>query len=120
MIDIPAEDVRVDVFTNMAGQTIRLTHIPTATVVTLDCDNMSQRRCKAEALRLLKEQLGPPGEPDATNVDPEDLLRRWFHWWRTSADMPATPDDGLHISTAAFLTARAVEDGRKIYGPQSL
>lgn len=120
MIDIPVEDLRVDVFSSSVMQAVRLTHIPTAIVVTVDCEEMSQLQCKDEALRLLREQLGPPGEPDATNVDPEELLRRWFHWWRSSADMPVTPDDGLHVATAAFLAARAVEQGRKVYGPQSL
>lgn len=57
---------------------------------------------------------------DAMQVPAEELLRRWFHWWRTTQDCPTSLPDGLHITTAAFLAARAVEDGRKIYGPYSL
>lgn len=62
-----------------------------------------------------------PSEPyDALNQDAEQLLRAWFHWWHHATDVPAHLPDGLHVATAAFLAARAVEDGRKIYGPDSI
>lgn len=57
---------------------------------------------------------------DATCVGAEELLRAWFHWWHHARDVPAHLPDSLHVTTAAFLAARAVEDGRKIYGPDSL
>lgn len=52
--------------------------------------------------------------------DAEELLRAWFHWWHKADDVPTTLPDGLHVATAAFLAARAVQDGRKIYGPDSI
>lgn len=60
------------------------------------------------------------GPPDALDVDAEALLRAWFHWWHQARDVPAHVPDGLHVATAAFLAARAVQDGRKIYSPNSL
>ena len=57
---------------------------------------------------------------DATTYGPEELLRAWFHWWQSSRDVPAQLPDLLHVKTAAYLAHRAVEEGRKIYGPQSL
>lgn len=57
---------------------------------------------------------------DATCVGSEELLRAWYHWFRTAADVPAHLPENLHVQTAAYLAARAVEDGRKIYGPHSL
>lgn len=63
------------------------------------------------------DQMGPP---DATSVGAEELLRAWFHWWRTTEDRTAVPPQGLHVATAAFLAALAVQRGQKIYGPQSI
>jgi hypothetical protein len=65
----------------------------------------------------MTEPLGPP---DATRIDAEELLRGWFQWFCTDPAAPTQLPDGLHIQTAAFLAARAVQDGRKIYGPRSL
>jgi hypothetical protein len=62
-------------------------------------------------------ELMSMGEHDATRHDAEELLRRWFHWWRTTEHR--LPDD-LHITTAAYLAARAVQAGRKLYGPQDV
>lgn len=60
------------------------------------------------------------GPPDATSRGAEELLRAWFHWFRTNPELPAHIPGDLHVATVAFLSARAVRDGRKIYGPQSL
>lgn len=60
------------------------------------------------------------GAPDATSRSAEELLRAWFHWWHKADDVPAHLPDGLHVATVAFLAARAVQDGRKIYGPDSI
>lgn len=57
---------------------------------------------------------------DAMLRDAEQLLRAWFHWFRTDPDAPAHLPGDLHVDTVAFLAARAVEDGRKFYGPQGL
>lgn len=54
---------------------------------------------------------------DALHRGAEELLRAWFHWWHHAPDVPAHLPEGLHVATAAFLAARAVQDGRKIYGP---
>jgi hypothetical protein len=63
------------------------------------------------------DQMGPP---DATSVGAEELLRAWFHWWRNADDVPSKLPDGLHVATAAFLAALAVQRGQKIYGPHSI
>lgn len=124
MTDIPSEDLRVDVFRNAPYSSVdmdshvRVTHIPTGKTAT--GADRSQLRAKAKALELLREQLSPMGDPDATDVDAEDLLRRWFHWWRTADNVPSKLPQGLHVATAAYLTVRAVEAGRKVYGPHSL
>lgn len=55
-----------------------------------------------------------PGEPDATRDGAEELLRRWFHWWREQDYPPVKMPDALHIRTVAFLTAQAVAAGRKV------
>ena len=60
------------------------------------------------------------GPPDATRFGAEELLRSWFHWWREAHDVPHSLPEDLHISTAAFLAALAVQRGQKIYGPHSL
>lgn len=65
----------------------------------------------------MSESLGPP---DATARDAEQLLRAWFHWFRTSHEAPGQITSGLHLDTAAYLTVRALQDGRKIYGPHDL
>lgn len=57
---------------------------------------------------------------DALDREPEELLRAWFQWWHNCPDVPTKLPDGLHVATAAYLAARAVQDGRKIYGPHSL
>lgn len=62
----------------------------------------------------------PAGETNAMARDAEQLLRAWFHWWHRAQDVPAHLPEGLHVATAAFLAARAVQDGRKIYGPDSI
>lgn len=64
--------------------------------------------------------MNNPVDDDARSTGPEELLRAWFHWWRTTADLPMFLPGDLHIKTAAYLASRAVEDGHKIYGPQSL
>lgn len=58
--------------------------------------------------------------PDALAYSAEELLRAWFQWWHRAPDVPRHLPDGLHVTTAAFLAARAVQDGRKIYGPDSI
>jgi hypothetical protein len=60
------------------------------------------------------------GPPDALDVAAEELLRAWFHWWHKAHDVPDVLPGGLHVATAAFLAARAVQDGRKIYGPDDI
>lgn len=65
----------------------------------------------------MTEPLGPP---DATRYGAEELLRAWYHWHRTTPALPAHLPEDLHVATAAFLAARAVQDGRKIYGPRDL
>lgn len=65
----------------------------------------------------LPDEMGPP---DALSVGAEELLRAWFHWWRRADDVPTTLPEGLHVATAAFLAAKAVQRGQKIYGPQSI
>lgn len=62
--------------------------------------------------------MEPP--TDAIGAGPEHLLRAWFHWFRTDPDAPTTLPGNLHVATAAYLAARAVEDGRKIYTPADL
>jgi hypothetical protein len=62
----------------------------------------------------------PPGPPDALKASAYQLLRDWFHWFSTDPDAPVTLPDGLHVATAAYLAARAVRDGRKIYSPRDL
>lgn len=57
---------------------------------------------------------------EALDVGAEELLRAWFQWFRTAPDVPDHLPDDLHVATVAYLAARAVQDGRKIYGPQSL
>jgi hypothetical protein len=54
-----------------------------------------------------------PGAPDATSENAEQLLRRWFHWWRTTEDVLVLPD-GLPVRTVAYLTAQAVAAGRRV------
>jgi hypothetical protein len=56
------------------------------------------------------------GPTDATAVDPETLLRAWFHWWHSTPGLPTQLPQALHVTTAAYLAARAMEDGRKLYG----
>lgn len=62
----------------------------------------------------------PYGPPDALDRGAEELLRAWYHWHRTSPDAPPHLPEDLHVATTAFLAARAVLDGHKIYGPHSL
>lgn len=57
---------------------------------------------------------------DATTYNAEELLRAWFQWWQGSREVPMVLPDQIHIKTAAYLALRAVEQGRKIYGPRSL
>lgn len=57
---------------------------------------------------------------DATERGSEDLLRAWFHWFSTDPAAPAHLPGELHVQTAAYLAARAVEDGRKFWGPLNL
>jgi hypothetical protein len=57
---------------------------------------------------------------DALDRGAEELLRAWFQWWHNADDVPDHLPEGLHIATAAFLAARAVQDGRKIYSPDSI
>lgn len=64
--------------------------------------------------------MEPMGPPDALSVGAEQLLRAWFHWWRTAEDRPAQMPDGLHVATAAYLAALAVQRGQKIYGPRDI
>jgi hypothetical protein len=63
-------------------------------------------------------QPNPP--TDAIAPGAENLLRAWYRWFATSVEAPDHLPDGLHIQTAAYLAARAVEDGRKIYDPRDL
>lgn len=65
----------------------------------------------------MTERLGPP---DATRYGAEELLRAWYHWFRTAPDVPAHLPDDLHVATTAFLAARAVQQGRKIYSLRDL
>lgn len=58
----------------------------------------------------------------ALDANPEDLLRGWHQWWRTmnqQCKCACIPRD-LQMDTAAYLAARAVAEGRKVYGPESL
>lgn len=57
---------------------------------------------------------------DATEPGAEQLLRAWFHWFCTDPLAPTHLPGDLHVQTAAYLAARAVEDGRKFYGPRGL
>lgn len=59
-------------------------------------------------------------DTDAELYEAEDLLRAWFHWWRTSDEVPDHLPDGLHVATAAFLTVRAIAKGNRVLGPQNL
>lgn len=67
---IKPEDLRVDVYSNgapgnMKSSAVRITHMPSGTVV--ECgDHPSQLRNKAAALQKLRERLGEP-EP-AVNI----------------------------------------------------
>lgn len=65
----------------------------------------------------MTEPLGPP---DALRCGAEELLRAWFHWWHHATDVPAHLPEDLHVATAAYLAARAVQEGRKIYTPDYL
>lgn len=56
-----------------------------------------------------------PGPPDATQEGAEELLRRWFHLWRTGDAMPLP--GGLHVKTVAFLTVQAVAAGKTVRSP---
>lgn len=64
--------------------------------------------------------MTPEADAEALRCDAEELLRAWFHWWHHASDVPAHLPEGLHVTTAAYLAARAVQDGRKIYSPDSL
>lgn len=57
---------------------------------------------------------------DAFDRGAEELLRAWFHWWRNADDVPTKLPGGLHVATAAFLAATAVQRGQKIYGPHTI
>lgn len=57
---------------------------------------------------------------DASGQDPEELLLRWFRWWRDDDRPPVKLPGGLHVETAAYLTARAVQQGRKINSANDL
>lgn len=121
MPEIHDEDLRIDVFRTGLNLPVylRVTHLPTGTVA--EASHKSQLQAKTIAIQQLHEHLATPmGEPDATAIEPEELLRRWFHWWRTADDVPSNLPDGLHVATAAYLSSRAVQAGRKIYGPHSL
>lgn len=69
------------------------------------------------AVKAMESGQFDEGEPDATEPTAEELLRAWFHWWRTSDNAPTKMPDSLHIRTVAFLTAQAVADGRTVRGP---
>ncbi len=75
---------------------------------------LAGREGSAERVKEIRTEM------DAADESPEELLRAWFHWWRQCDDAPAKLPDALHVRTAAYLTVRAIENGRKVYGPQSL
>lgn len=54
------------------------------------------------------------GGPDATATGAEELLREWFHWWRTADDAPTKVPGQLHVATVAYLAAQGVSQGRRI------
>lgn len=66
--------------------------------------------------------MNPNQEPptDAQQRSAEELLRSWFHWFRTDPAAPAHLPNDLHVETVAYLASRASEDGRRIHGPQNL
>lgn len=65
--------------------------------------------------------LAEDEEPtDATDVTEIQLLREWFHWWHSTDGLPGALPASLHVRTAAYLAATAVQDGRKIFGPRDL
>lgn len=54
------------------------------------------------------------GSLDATATGADELLREWFHWWRTSNTTMAMPG-GLHVATVAYLAAQGVQQGRRFH-----
>ncbi len=50
-----------------------------------------------------------PGDPDALAVDPDELLRDWLSWWQAQPTLGADYESKVHVRTAAYLAARAVQ-----------
>lgn len=66
-----------------------------------------------QALHALEAGQTAIGDPDAME-DPERLLLEWFRWWRSDPEAPVKMPEALHVRTAAYLTAKAVQDGRRV------
>lgn len=50
-------DVRIEVFSNMAGCAVRVTHLPSGLAVSVDGPRNGQLMAREEALRLLADQV---------------------------------------------------------------
>lgn len=56
-----------------------------------------------------------PGDPDALAENSEDLLAEWFRWYREDFyETTFPPPTSLAMRTTAYLTARAVQQGKVV------
>ncbi len=60
------------------------------------------------------------GDHDALDQDPEKMLAEWFHWYEANMYRVLGVPHDLYGRTGAYLTARAVQDGKTIRSGRDL